>query len=81
MMVQLLSQPRTSMLKQLHTQKARGGRGPRGPAARCSTCVTLPSPRAATSVANMMGCVPFLNSCSTQSRSCWLLSPCSPSAG
>jgi hypothetical protein len=41
----------------------------------------LPRPRAATSVAIMMGCLPALNSASTQSRSCCDLSPWMESAG
>lgn len=41
----------------------------------------VPRPRAATSVAIMIGCFPALNSASTQSRSCWDLSPWMDSAG
>lgn len=41
----------------------------------------IPRPRAATSVASMMGLLALLNSDRTQSRSCWLLSPCKARAG
>jgi len=40
-----------------------------------------PRPRAATSVATIIGALPERNSLSTQSLSCWLLSPCMTMAG
>lgn len=43
--------------------------------------IHLPKPRAATSVAVIIGLFPALNSAKTQSRSAWLLSPWMESAG